>query len=113
MEAGLCSMRGNRMTILSGLQDSPNTQTGTYMEVRVPWPANPDYTAQLQLLLASHPGRSLAVTVALPRRPNLGWLDGPDTLAFSLASPVSWRCADLRCHLLSFFPSERASAMFM
>jgi hypothetical protein len=75
------------------LQDSANTQTGLYVEVLVPWPSSPEHGAQLRALLLSHAGRSLAVTVALPRRPALGWLDGPDAMAMSLSSPISWRCA--------------------
>ena len=58
----------------------------------LPWPASPAIKAQLTLLLQAHPGRSLAVTLAVPQRPSIAWQDGPDALGFT-ASPISWEYA--------------------
>ena len=73
-------------------QDSPNEQGGLFLEVLLPWPASPEIKAQLTLLLQAHPGRSLSVTLAVPRSPSIAWQGGPEALGFT-PNPITWQCA--------------------
>jgi hypothetical protein len=76
------------------LQDTPNSQQGLYLDIRMPWPAGTAQLAQLKRQLAAHPGRSLAVTIVAPMTPLVTWLQSPDAVDFT-SGPISWTCAPL------------------
>ena len=77
-----------------------NTQSGLYLDVPLPWPSSPALLAQTEALLAAHPGRSLALTVAAPMRPLVQWRQSPQALNFT-SSPIAWRCGTLSSFLTS------------
>eukprot|EP00892_Ulva_mutabilis_P000136 jgi/Ulvmu1/10122/UM006_0074.1 len=89
------------------LQDTVNEQSGVFLDVRLSWPSSPLQLAQVKSLLAAHPGRSLALTVAVPMRPVVQWRQSPQALNFT-SSPISWRSAShLDCFAHSFRGSPR------
>jgi hypothetical protein len=74
----------------AAMQDSPNYQTGDFLQVQLDWPSTADLYLSVQSLLRQHPGRSLQVRVTVYQTPAISWISGPQH--FLDGPSQTWRC---------------------